>query len=179
MKISIITGSNRKHATSTKLARYIEKLLIAAGHDVLFFDLYIKPIPFFDPDSRMNQDENLMELKTIMRQAQAIILSTPDYHGSVSGVLKNALDHLGFDDFDSKAVLSISSAGGAVGVSSLTQLQAMVRNVHGINCPEWISIGSDQRSFNAQGEPEHLQIKERTHKVLKYFLSMAALLSVK
>jgi azobenzene reductase len=179
MIISIITGSNRKHASSTKLARYIEKLLMAAGHEVLFFDLYGKPVPFFDPDSRMNQDENLTELKAIMRQAQAVILSTPDYHGSVSGVLKNALDHLGFDEFDSKAVLAISSAGGAVGISSLTHLQAIVRNMHGIYCPEWISIGADQRSFDAEGEPENLQIKARTNKVLKYFLSMAELLSVK
>jgi azobenzene reductase len=172
MKIAIFTGSNRIHASSTKLCRYIEKEIIAQGHEVLFHDLYQKPIPFYSPDSSMDTDSNLLEMKAKMLEADAIILATPDYHGSISGVLKNALDHLGFDHFDSKVVLSISSAGGAVGTSSLLQLQAMIRNVHGINCPEWISIGSDQRSFTESGEPESPKVRQRVAKVLNYFLSL-------
>jgi azobenzene reductase len=178
MKISIITGSNRKHSSSTKLSHFIEKYLLSLGHEVVFFDLYEKPIPFYSPDLDWDSDLNLSELKAGALQAQAIILSTPDYHGSISGVLKNALDHLEFEHFDSKAVLSISSAGGAVGVSSLTQLQTMIRNVHGINCPEWISIGSDQRSFNEHGEPELPKVKQRTLKVVHSFLELAEKLSV-
>jgi hypothetical protein len=85
---------------------------------------------------------------------------------------------LEFEHFDSKAVLSISSAGGAVGVSSLTQLQTMIRNVHGINCPEWISIGSDQRSFNEHGEPELPKVKQRTLRVVHSFLELAERLSI-
>jgi azobenzene reductase len=173
MKITLIAGSNRKNSTSTKLSRYIENQLISIGHEVVFFDLYEKPIPFYNPDSSMDTDLHLIELKISMLQAQAIILSTPDYHGSISGVLKNALDHLDFDHFDSKVVLSISSAGGAVAMSSLTQLQTIIRNVHGINCPEWISIGSDQRRFTEDGAPEMLKVKERTHKSLHYFLALA------
>jgi azobenzene reductase len=178
MKISIIAGSNRKYSSSTKLSHFIEKYLLNIGHEVVFFDLYEKPIPFYSPDLDLDSDANLTELKAGTLQAQAIILSTPDYHGSISGVLKNALDHLEFEHFDSKAVLSISSAGGAVGVSSLTQLQTMIRNVHGINCPEWISIGSDQHSFNEHGEPELPKVKQRTLKVVHSFLELAGKLSV-
>jgi azobenzene reductase len=161
------------NASSTKLCRYIEQEMITHGHDVIFFDLHQKPIPFYSPDSSIYTDANLLEMKDSMLGAQAIILGTPDYHGSISGVLKNALDHLGFAHFDSKVVLAISSAGGAVGTSSLLQLQAMIRNVHGINCPEWISIGSDQRGFNQSGEPESPMVKQRVTKVLTYFLALA------
>jgi azobenzene reductase len=178
MKITQIAGSNRKNSTSTKLSRYIEKQLILIGHEVVFFDLYEKPIPFYNPDSGIDTDLHLIDLKASMLQAQAIILSTPDYHGSISGVLKNALDHLGFDHFDSKVVLSISSAGGVVGMSSLTQLQTMIRNVHGINCPEWISIGSGQHSFTEAGAPELQKVKDRTHKTLQYFLKLAGALAI-
>jgi azobenzene reductase len=178
MRIAILTGSNRLHASSTKLCRYIAKEIIAQGHDVVFFDLYQKPVPFYSPNSSIDTDANLLEMKDSMLEAQAIILGTPDYHGSISGVLKNALDHLDFDHFDSKVVLAISSAGGAVGTSSLLQLQAMIRNVHGINCPEWISIGSDQRSFNESGEPESPKVRQRVTKVLTFFLALAEKLSV-
>jgi azobenzene reductase len=173
MKIVIIAGSNRKNSTSTRLSHYIEKQLISQGHELVFFDLYEKPIPFYNPDLNMNTDINLNEMKSAALQAQAIVLSTPDYHGSISGVLKNALDHLGFDHFDSKIVLSVSSAGGVVGMSSLTQLQTIIRNVHGINCPEWISIGSGQHGFQEDGTPELAKVKERTHKTLSYFIKLA------
>jgi azobenzene reductase len=178
MKITLIAGSNRKNSTSTKLSRYIENQLISIGHDVVFFDLYEKPIPFYNPDSSLDTDLHLIELKASMLQAQAIILSTPDYHGSISGVLKNALDHLDFDHFDSKVVLSISSAGGATGISSLTQLQTIIRNVHGINCPEWISIGSGQKGFTEDGAPELQKVRERAHKSLQYFLKLAVTLTM-
>ncbi len=36
--------------------------------------------------------------------AQGIILGTPEYHGSFSGVLKNALDLMGFDEFEGKMI---------------------------------------------------------------------------
>jgi azobenzene reductase len=179
MKIILIAGSNRKNSTSTKLSRYIVKQLITIGHEVVFFDLYEKPIPFYNPDSSLDTDLHLIELKVSMLQAQAIILSTPDYHGSISGVLKNALDHLDFDHFESKVVLSVSSAGGAVAMSSLTQLQTIIRNVHGINCPEWISIGSCQHGFTVDGAPELLKVKERAHKTLHYFLALAEKLAIK
>jgi azobenzene reductase len=70
-------------------------------------------------------------------------------------------------------VLSISSAGGVVGMSSLTQLQTIIRNVHGINCPEWISIGSGQHGFTEDGAPERLKVKECVHRTLQYFLKLA------
>jgi NAD(P)H-dependent FMN reductase len=178
MRITLLAGSNRKNSTSTKLSRYIEKQLASLGHEVIFFDLYEKPLPFYSPDSNIDIDPHLVELKEVMLQAQAIILSTPDYHGSVSGVMKNALDHLDFDHFDSKVVLAVCSAGGAVGVSSLTQLQTIIRNVHGINCPEWISIGSGQHGFTEDGAPELLKVKERTHKTLHFFLALAEKLAI-
>ncbi len=173
MNITILAGSNRMESTSTRLCRYIMKQLEAMGCTVTLIDLYKTPLPFYTPDNRNPNDANLIAMKETVLRADAIILSTPDYHGSVSGVLKNALDHLGFDHFDSKAVLSVSSSGGAVGVSPLQQMQVMVRNVHGINCPEWISIGAENRAFDEEGAPANVKIKERTLKTLHYFVKMA------
>jgi azobenzene reductase len=173
VKVIILAGSNRAESSSTKLCCFAANLLIELGHQVVFFDLNKKPIPFYNPDLQEDEDVHLIEMKEAFTQAQAIILSTPEYHGGMSGVLKNALDHLGGDHFAGKVVLSISSAGGAVGVSSLLQLQAIVRNVHGINCPEWISIGGDQRQFDRDGTPSHSRTNQRTRSAMKSFVALA------
>ncbi|WP_308638732.1 NADPH-dependent FMN reductase [Paenibacillus silvisoli] len=172
MRIMIITGSNRANSTSTMLSRYIGKVIESEGHEVTLFDLHVRPLPFYG--SHGENDMEIAALKETAMHCDAFVLSTPEYHGSMTGVLKNALDFLGGDQFDSKAVLSVASAGGAVGVSSLTQMQAIVRNMHGINCPEWISIGGANRQFEADGTPSSADVKNRVHRTVPYFLKMAA-----
>jgi azobenzene reductase len=173
MKVTIIAGSNREKSTSTKLCLYIQQILEAKGYSIDLFDLYRKPLPFYSPDEEHVGNENVTMLKKSMDLADAIVLATPEYHAGPSGVLKNALDHLGGEHFNRKVVLSVSSSGGAVGTSSLLQLQAIVRNVHGINCPEWISIGGENRSFDSNGEPDNIKIKMRINKAIDTFIQMA------
>lgn len=180
MNIVIIAGSNRQAATSTRLAEYIQTLLEQQGEQVTMFDLYQTPLPFYCPDEYVEDHHDLTALKKAMLAANGVILTTPEYHGSISGVLKNALDHLNQDHFRGKPVLSVSSAGGAVGVSSLTQMQAIVRNLHGINSPQWISIDGDQRqNFQGRtGEPFDVnpQMDERIRHSLNSFVELTRLL---
>ncbi|WP_372663909.1 NADPH-dependent FMN reductase [Cohnella sp.] len=172
MRIAIIAGSNHRKSTSTQMARYVGERLAIGGHTIDFWDLYSQPLPFYDPDADTDP-ESVRQLANSVAAADAVVLSTPEYHGSVSGVLKNALDYLGGDQFDGKMVLSISSAGGAVGVSSLQHLQVIVRNVHGVNCPEWISLGSEQRRFDDEGMPVHPPLRSRVDRVLNTFIKLA------
>lgn len=171
MKITILAGSNRKQSTSTKLCRYIQTVLEGKECEVTLIDLNELPLPLYSPDVETS-DANVLNMRTKLNQADGIILATPEYHGAPSGVLKNALDHVGFEQFDGKVVLSVSSTGGAVGVSSLQQLQTIVRNVHGINCPEWISIGGEQRAFTPEGEPADAKTKDRVQRTLNFFVTM-------
>ncbi|MGG1552003.1 NADPH-dependent FMN reductase [Paenibacillus ferrarius] len=181
MKIAIVAGSNHKLATSTKLSVYIQKLIAQEGHEATLLDLYQAPLPFYSPEGGYEGHEALKAFKHALFHADAIVLATAEYHSSISGVLKNALDHVNKDYFSQKAVLSVSSSGGAIAVSSLTQLQTIVRNLHGINCPEWISIGGDQRkSFQPEANLEEVEagIDKRIRHVVGSFLSLAKQLSV-
>ncbi|KIL36931.1 NADPH-dependent FMN reductase [Cohnella kolymensis] len=173
MKIAIIAGSNRRSSTSTRMCLFIGERLSSLGHTVELWDLYRKPLPMYDPDEE-SVGEAAAELGAVVAEADAVVLASPEYHGSVSGVFKNALDHLDTEHFDGKMVLSVSSAGGAVGVSTLQQMQTIVRNVHGVNCPEWISIGGDQRRFDENGEPAHAAVRARVERVLNAFVSLAS-----
>ncbi|MDF2960785.1 MAG: putative flavoprotein [Paenibacillus sp.] len=179
MQIIAIAGGNRKASTSTKLAEYTVRLIRAKGLKADLFDLNQTPLPFYTTDETFDDHAGVVTLKRLMNTADGIILATPEYHGGMSGVLKNALDHLGQSHFGGKPVLSMSSSGGAVGSSSLQQLQATVRNLHGINCPEWISIGGSQRKpFETEPDVYAIaqEIDDRIHRVLSSFLELTQLI---
>jgi FMN reductase len=58
---------------------------------------------------RVGKDEagdtsGVSRLREQIKQADGIILGTPEYHGSLSGVLKNALYLMGFDEFEGKMI---------------------------------------------------------------------------
>ncbi|MDD9266264.1 NADPH-dependent FMN reductase [Paenibacillus sp. GCM10023248] len=182
MKIALLAGSNHRAATSTKLAAYIQHLINANGHVSTLIDLYQTPVPFYSPENAHGGHEALEHLKRTMLEADGIVLATPEYHSGISGVLKNALDHLGQDHFHNKAVLSVSSSGGAIAVSSLTQLQTIVRNLHGVNSPEWISIGGDARKSFQPGaafDDINPDVDLRVRRVVSSFLDLTSLLSVR
>lgn len=175
MNIVLLSGSNRQNATSTKLLRYMADRLEKKGVRTVLIDVHERPLPMYSPDAA-SIDANTSAMIQAFHNADAIVLGGPEYHGSISGALKNALDYLGGAQFDGKPVLSVSSSGGAVGVSSLTQLQAMVRNLHGINSPEWISLGGEARQFTGEHQPVDAGVRQRVERALDTLVSMAKLL---
>ncbi len=175
MQIAILAGSNRRESASSRMARYLQTRIRDLGHSAQLFDLREIPLPLYDPDAD-EQPAAVREMDRLLKECDAVILTSPEYHGTISGVLKNALDYLSSEHFDGKAVLSVSAAGGAVGVSSLTHMQAIVRNLHGVNCPDWISIGGDQRKFGIDGEPENERMRLRVGHVLGNFVRLGELL---
>jgi NAD(P)H-dependent FMN reductase len=178
MRVTLVAGSNRQNATSTILLKHIESILLEKHISVSFIDLAETPLPLFTPDN-WEFHENALRLIESIQNADGLIFSTPEYHGSVSGALKNALDYVSIDKVAGKAVLSVSSAGGPLGISSLSHLQTIVRNLHGINCPEWISIGYGTNTFHEDGSPADEGTKVRVQTVLNSFIELTKNLSHK
>jgi len=172
MHIALIAGSNRKNATSTKILRYMEKILAHHGISVSFVDLHMVQLPLFSPDTETLPSQVVTFLQTV-KSADGLILATPEYHGSLSGTLKNALDYVDASYLSGKPILTVSSAGGPLGTSSLTHLQSIVRNLHGILCPEWISIGAGFHDFAQNGEPADEEIKQRISSAVRTYLELA------
>lgn len=176
MKVTLIAGSNRANATSTSLLRYMESLLKAQQISVAFIDLAQVQLPLFSPDN-WEFHPNVRCVLEAITDGDGLILATPEYHGSVSGALKNALDYVTAGQVAGKAVLSVSSAGGPLGVSSLAHLQTIVRNLHGINCSEWISIGYGSHSFDSDGAPADEEVRSRIRDGVNHFVNLTRKLS--
>ena len=71
--------------------------------------------------------KDVFRLRDDVRGAQGILLGTPEYHGSFSGVLKNALDLMDFDEFQGKMLGLVGVSGGQLGATNA--LAERLRNV--------------------------------------------------
>ena len=89
-QIAVIVGSLRKDSFNRKLAHAIVKL---APSEFSFKELLIGDLPLYNQDDDANQAQSVKRLKGEIAAAQGILFVTPEYNRSISGVLKNAIDH--------------------------------------------------------------------------------------
>jgi len=87
-----IGGTTRPGSSSESALRYALALAAAQGADVELFDGASINLPMYTPESSA-RSEGAQRLIAALRRAHGVILSTPCYHGSVSGLVKNALDY--------------------------------------------------------------------------------------
>ncbi len=98
---------------------------------------------------------DVLRLRREVRQAKGIILGTPEYHGGVSGVLKNALDLMGFSEFEGKMIGLVGVSGGRMGaINALNDLRTIGRSLHAWVVPEQASIAEAWKAFD---EDENLK----------------------
>ncbi len=89
-QIAVIVGSLRKDSFNRKLANALVKL---APSEFSFKELRIGNLPLYNQDDDANQAQPVKRLKEEIAAAQGILFVTPEYNRSISGVLKNAIDH--------------------------------------------------------------------------------------
>lgn len=92
-------------------------------------------------------------LREEVHAAHGILLVTPEYHGSFSGVLKNALDLLEIDDFQGKLLGLVAVAGSKQGAGgALTGLRAVARSLKVWVLPQDVSVPESGKAFAADGQ---------------------------
>jgi azobenzene reductase len=136
MKIVIFIGSIRQPSMTRKLAINAGSALKQVGLTIEWVDLREHPLPIADPDYHHKAAETpnkaVRDLVYQVASSDGIVLASPLYHGSYSGVLKNAIDCLPFDAFRDKPVGLLSHGSGAKRCSQPAEhLVSVVRTVYG------------------------------------------------
>ncbi|HEY4675055.1 MAG TPA: NAD(P)H-dependent oxidoreductase [Candidatus Bathyarchaeia archaeon] len=157
-------GSLRKGSYNKALLRAASELL-PKDAKLEIFDL--KGIPPYNQDLETRMPAKVKEFKTKIKAADAILIATPEYNYSVSGVLKNAIDWAsrpyGDNSFDDKPVAimsaSIGMLGGARAQYHLRQTFVFL-NMRPLNSPEVIV------TFAGDKIDENGRVKDPTTKKL-------------
>lgn len=109
---------------------------------------------------------DVFRLREEVMQATGVILGTPEYHGSFSGVLKNAIDLMGFKELEAKIVGLVGVSGGRMGaVNALNGLRVVGRSVHAWVVPEQVSIPQAWKEIDESGRVRDAAIEERLKQV--------------
>ncbi|MBV8886155.1 MAG: NAD(P)H-dependent oxidoreductase [Chroococcidiopsidaceae cyanobacterium CP_BM_RX_35] len=152
VRITGIGGSLRPASHSQLALSLAIQRVEALGAEVETLDLRQMHLPFCNGEDEYPGYPDVERLRDAVKQADGLILTTPEYHGSVSGVLKNALDLMGFEQLDSKVVGLISVLGGQPNSNALNDLRLIMRWVHAWVIPEQIAIGQAWKAFDSSGK---------------------------
>jgi FMN reductase len=151
VRIVGIGGSLRPDSYSQLALNIAAQRLEALGVSVEILDLRTLNLPFCNGGDDYSDYPDVERISKTVREADGLILASPEYHGSVSGVLKNALDLMGFEEFSGKVTGLISVLGGQPNSNALNDLRLIMRWVHAWVIPEQIAIGQAWKAFDAEG----------------------------
>jgi chromate reductase len=155
IKIAAFSGSLRKDSYNTKLIKAFKKLAPAT---VIFSIIDIGNLPLINEDLESDLPAAVGDLHKSIAEADAILLSTPEYNRSYSPVLKNALDWgsrpEGSNKWNKKPAAVIGCtpyALGAFGAQHHLRQVLVYLNMFPLQQPEFY-MGKAAEKFNEKGE---------------------------
>lgn len=167
IQVAGICGSLRK-GSFTRMALHVALAgAKEAGARTRLIDLSEYHLIFCDgKEDESGYPKDVFTLREEVRAAQGIILATPEYHGGYSGVLKNALDLMGFEEFEGKMLGLVGVSGGGMGAfGAMNNLRAVGRALHAWVIPEQASIPEAYKVFDESGTLKDSALEKRLKEV--------------
>lgn len=162
LQVVAVSGSLAADSVTRIALREALQAAETAGAQTTLVDLREVTLPTFDAD---NQDAgDAPELRDKLRNADAILLGTPMYHGSFSSPLKTALDYSGFDEFEDTTVGLLAVSGGSFPTPALEHLRSVVRALDAWPLPLDVAI-PDSHEHVAEGSLSDESLRTRVRRL--------------
>jgi len=163
VRVVALAGSLKANSLNHKLVSYAAKLAGDKGAHVDLIRLNDYDMPLFSEDIEKGEGPNaaVRDLRSLVAQADVLLVATPEYNGSITGVLKNTIDWLSRPIKDSdvgpafkgKVVgLMATSPGPIGGLRGLNHARDVFYNVGAIVMPEPVAVGRGFSAFDEQGD---------------------------
>lgn len=162
LKILGVASSMRETSYSTQVLKLALEKAEKNGAETRMLNLRELQLPMYHPEQ--NNSPELDKVTEHVKWADAFILASPDYHGSMSGVMKNFLDFFWFD-FAGKTFGYIC-ASHEKGLTVMDQMRTAVRQCYGWSMPYGVSVNSDQ-DFDKQGNITNENILSRIETIAR------------
>ena len=146
VKILGVASSMRESSYSTRVLKLALEKAEKRGAETRLLSLRELQLPMYHPEN--NESLELDKITEYVKWADAFVLASPDYHGSMSGVMKNFLDFF-WSEFAGKTFGYIC-ASHEKGLTVMDQMRTAVRQCYGWSMPYGVSVNSDQ-DFDSSG----------------------------
>jgi NAD(P)H-dependent FMN reductase len=179
MKLLVFAGSLRSDSCNKKFAREAMRLAKEADAECEFVDLKEYPMPVYDGDIEATSGipQTTSALGKKIAAVDALIISTPEYNGSIPGPLKNVIDWLSRDkpvSMSGKYLLLLAASPGALGgVRSLwhSRQPFEVLGVHVF--PDMQGLPDAYNAFDEQGKLKDAKTSQRLKALIEKFIAHA------
>jgi len=161
MKILGMCGSLRAESVTLKAMRIAAEGIEQAGGTCDLLHGEDMDLPLYSYGEESANHPKAVRLLDLAEKADGFLIGSPEYHGSCSGICKNALDWLGMDHFGGKPSALLAVAGGGSAFNTLNHLRVIVRWVHGWVLPDQVSIGGAGKAFGDDERPLNPEEEKR------------------
>ena len=152
-----IGGTTRPNSTTEKALRLALASAQAMGAETLLIGGADIALPMYAPEIAGRTPE-AARMVAALRRADGIVIASPGYHGSVSGLVKNALEYvedMSGDDapyFEGRCVgCIVTAAGWQATTTTLVAMRSIVHALRGWPTPLGVTINSTEPAFDAEG----------------------------
>lgn len=162
-KIAIISGSLRKGSFNTSLVRFVANDMASSGNiQVDEISLAELNLPMFSEDLEAEgMPASVLDLKDRLIAADAILIGSPEYNGSISGALKNAIDWASrpregeapLACFKGKVGGLFAASPGAIGgLRGLRHVRQILTQLQMVVVPSEFALGVAHDAFDDDGQ---------------------------
>lgn len=171
-----LCGSLTANSTTRRALNLTLEAAREAGGQTQLLDLRELRLPFAGSDWSAEEWPDVAAMVAAVRGAHGMVWATPEYHGSFSGALKNALDLCSIEDFDGKIVAFLGVAGGQLGaIQSLGHLRSVARQLHAWALPHQVSIARSYEAFGENGQIKDEKLAQNIRKLGSELVKWSAL----
>ena len=147
LNVMAVVGSLQEKSITRVAVRHVADGLEAAGCTVDWLDLAETNLPMVNTDTTFGA-AHYAPLKARVQTADVFVLGTPDYHGSISGALKNFLDHF-WKEFTGKLFVPMV-ASHEKGLTVHDQLHTVARQCYAWSLPYAVSFMEKEDVANGE-----------------------------
>jgi len=154
LTILAVIGSLHRDSVTRTVINYVTQRLRADGCSVDVLDFEKEPLALYNPDTAHDLP-GYAELQARVDRADVIVLGTPDYHGGISGAMKNFLDHF-WHEFAGKLFATIV-ASHEKGLTVTDQLRTVARQCYAWTLPYGVAFTEEVDVNGGQFLSENLK----------------------
>mgnify|MGYP003863824673 FL=1 len=172
LKVLGLAGEYRASSKSGMLVNAALNLAKSQGAEVVFWDLSEQPLPLVGEEGCWTHP-NVQTFQALLSECDAFFLSSPEYHGTMSGVMKNTMDWMYDKHVGGKVFGLMSTLGGVTNSNTLNHMRIALRWLHGWPVPEQLAVGHVKEAFDEDGHLVDDSLKQRLESLVNSVLKAA------